>query len=154
MAQTGLNIELFQKPMRWYLDVAELPFVFLSLIIILTYTGSFWLDWSYVRMVFPLVLIYQLVAAVVNAYLSLVQPANLKQTAVICLLTAVGGALVSAVAALIRFWYPWLFFNLIAEPIWSGLLAIIVGVLAFGFFHLPKFARTKELPDNDDQSQI
>ncbi|MFZ5391292.1 MAG: hypothetical protein ACOZAJ_03400 [Patescibacteria group bacterium] len=150
MAQAGLNVELFQKPVSWYVDQAEWPVAGLALVIVATYAASFWLDWSYLRMVFPLVLIYQVVAAVLNGYLSLKRPADLKQTAAICLLTAAIGAIISALAALLRFWYPWLFFNLIAEPVWSGLLAIIVGGLSFGFFHLPVLGKVKQTADNDE----
>jgi len=131
---------LFNQPARWYIDKAELPWAILSLVIVLIYTASYWLDWSYLKLVFPLILICQVLTAAGLAYWSFVGQLGWAQTVVVASLVGMAGGLVSAVAALIRFWYPWLFFNLLAEPVWSGLLNPLVAIICLGFFRLPHWA--------------
>lgn len=139
------NSGIFGQPMRWYVDQAEWPFVALSSIFILGFIVSYWLEISYLEVVAPLALVVQIVAAAVVAYLTGVRSGvALSQTLVVCALVSAAGGLVNALLSFIRFFYPWLLLNLVTEPVWSALLAVGVGLITIGFFHLPKLIKSKQ----------
>jgi len=144
-------VGVFGKPMRDYVDTAELPWFALTLVLTFSYVGSFWLEVSYLTLMAPLALILQVVTAVVAAYLVGVRKGfTWQQVACTCALVGFGGGLASAVLALVRFWHYWLAFNVLVEPFWSALLGAFVGVLTVGFFQLPKLAqyfRDEETPE-------
>lgn len=141
---------LFGQPMRWYMDQAEGPFIGLALAFLVGYIGSYWLEVSYLEVVAPLVLVAQLVAAVVTAYLTGVHGgASLTQTILVCLLVGGSGGAISAILAFIRFFYPWLLLNLVTEPVWSGLIAGCLGAVTIGFFKLPKLIKREQMSNNN-----
>lgn len=143
----GKEVGLCAQPMRWYVDQAEWPFVGLAVALSFCYIGSFWLEVSYLTLMAPLVLILQVVAASLTAYLVGVrQPATWQQVGITCLLVGFGGGAISALWSLIRFLYGWLVLNLLAEPVWSGLLSGIVGVVTVIFFHLPGWLKALNEP--------
>lgn len=136
MAKSSLGV--FGQPVRFYVEAAGLPWVVLSGTIIFTYVLSYWLVGLDVMVLPPLVLMLQVLGAALTAYLVGVRGgATWGQTALTCLLVGVGAGLVSAILALFRFWYLWLVFNVVVEPVWSGLLAAAVGLITLGFFRLP-----------------
>ncbi len=136
---TAVNAEFFGKPVRWYVDQAEWPFVTLSLVVTAAYIGSFWLEVSYLALMAPLVFMLQVAAGVAVAYLTGVRlSSTLVQTMAVCAFVAFGGGAVSALWAVLRFWYPWLVLNLVTEPVWSVFLAVFVSLATVGFFQLPR----------------
>ncbi len=129
---------LFGNPVRFYVEAAELPWVALTGGIALVYILSYWLAGLDIMVMPPLVLILQVLGASLTAYLTGVrEEATWAQTLIVCLLVGIATGAVSALLALFRFWYPWLIFNLVVEPVWSGLLAVAVGSVTISFFHLP-----------------
>ncbi len=135
------NIGLFGQPMRWYVDRVEWPFVGLSLFFIFGFLVSYWIEFPYLEVVAPLVLIAQLVGAIFTAYFAGIRSgATVAQIIVTCFLVGFVSGVINAFLSLIRFVfiYPWLLLNLITEPVWSGLLAGVMGLITIGFFRLPK----------------
>lgn len=126
------------KPVRFYVDAAELPWFYFSLAIVLVYLGSFWLAVSYLTVMAPLILVGQIVTAMVTAYLLGVRAGHRwVQVAVTCFIVGAATGLVSAVLAVVRFHYAWLIANVVVEPVWSGLIAAAAGLATHVFFHLP-----------------
>lgn len=134
----SVSNELFGKSTRWYVDQAEWSWFGLVLVISAVYLGSFWLEVSYLTLMAPLVLILQVTIIAATSYLVGVRrQSSLAQTTTVCALVAFGGGAAAAVWAVIRFWHPWLFLNLVTEPVWSALLAVLVSAATIGFFRLP-----------------
>ncbi len=141
----GKETGIFGQPIRWYIDQAEWPLVGLALAYIVGFISSYWIEAPYLDIVAPLSLVFQLVAAVATAYLTGVHGgAGLKPTLVTCFLVGLAGGIVSAVLSFIRFFYAWLLFNIITEPVWSGLMAAAVGSITIAFFNLPKLVKQRE----------
>ena len=138
MAKAVPTSGLFGQPVRFYVEAAELPWVVLSGAIVLAYVLSFWLSALDITVLPPLVLILQVLGAVTTAYLvGIRQGSTWSQATLTCVLVGLGAGVVSAILALFRFWYLWLIFNLVVEPVWSGLLSAAIGLITLGFFRLP-----------------
>jgi hypothetical protein len=137
----GKNTELgvFGKPVRFYVETAERPWLYVALIIVLIYLVSFWLEQLSFSMVTPFILVVQVLTAVTVAYLVGVRGLHYwPQVMLVCGLVGFSAGVISAIFSLIKWWYPWLILNLITEPVWSGALAALVGWLTLGFFRLPQ----------------
>lgn len=133
---------IFGQPVSWYVDQAEWPFVGLALAYIVGFVSSYWVEASYLEVVAPLALVAQMLAAILTAYLTHIHKgAKLSQTLLVCALVGFTGGLVSAVLVFIRFFYAWMLLNIVTEPIWSGLMAAVVGLVTIGFFNLPKLVK-------------
>ena len=147
MPKTPIEVEIFGQSISYYIERSARPWSILSGILALFYIGSFWLEVSYLNLMAPLALIGLIVMAVFTSYNFIRQGEyNWRQVVMTCIFIGVGAGLVSAFLAFIRFWYIWLFFNLVTEPVWSGLLAGAISVLTIGFFQLPQaFAKLKRL---------
>ena len=141
----GNSVGLFGQSMRWYVDRAEWPFVALCLFFLFGFLISYWVEFSYFEVVAPLVLVAQMVAAIVAAYLTGIRHgATLAQTVITCLLLGAFSGAINAVLSFIRFFYPWLLLNLVTEPVWSALLAGGMGAVTIGFFYLPKLIKKQQ----------
>ncbi len=138
------QVGFFGQPVSWYVDQGELSFVGLAAAVSLVYLISFWLELTYLDHLSPMILVFQVAAAAATAYQVGVRvTATPAQLAVACALIGAAGGILSAVWALFRFHYWWLALNLVAEPVWSALLAVAVGLLTFGFFKLPALVRSR-----------
>jgi len=141
MAKT-ITSGLLGNPVRFYVEAAELPWAALSGAVLLAYVLSYWLPSLDIMVMPPLVLILQVLGATLTAYLVGVREGNSwAQTVAVCLMVGIAAGILSALLQLFRFWYPWLIFNLVVEPIWSGLLAAAVGSVTLGFFRLPSLLK-------------
>jgi len=143
---SNTDANLFGQPVSWYVEAAEWPFVALSSSLSLLYLASFWLQLSYLDWLQPMVLMLQVLAAVITAYLvGIRQGNNWKQLSVVCCLVGSTAGLVSATWALLRYagtsliFTISLVFNFVTEPVWSGLLAAAVALLTLVFFNLPRW---------------
>ncbi len=126
------------QPVRFYVEAAELPWLLLSGAVVAVYVLSYWLSALDIIALSPLVLVLQVLGAALGAYLvGVKQGSSWSQTVVVCCMVGAAAGVVSAVLALFRFWYLWLVFNLVVEPVWSGVLGAVVGLVTLGFFHLP-----------------
>jgi hypothetical protein len=137
---------LFGQTVTWYVAAAEWPLVVLGSGLSLLYLSSFWLQLSYLDWLQPLVLMFQVVAAVITAYLVGIRQGNSwQQLAIVCCLIGSAAGLVSAIWALLRYagtslvFTVALVFNFVTEPVWSGLLAASVALLTLVFFNLPRW---------------
>lgn len=136
------QVGIFGKTMREYVDAGELPWVSLAVVLTFMYVGSYWLSVSYLNLMAPLTLIVLVVVAIVVAYLRGVRGEfDFKQTLLLCGLIGMLGGVLSAILALVRFWYWWLAFNLLTEPVWSAVLCAFVAALTIFFFRLPIWVR-------------
>jgi hypothetical protein len=129
---------IFGQPVRAYVEAVELPWLLMVGGVALIYVVSYWLGSLDILTLPPLVLFLQVLGSAICAYLVGVKQGNTwSQTALACALVGFSGGVVSAVLALFRFWHFWLVFNIVVEPVWSGLLGAAVGLVTLGFFHLP-----------------
>lgn len=142
MKEKNIELGVFGKPVRFYVETAGGPWFYLTLVIVLIYLVSFWLEQLTFSIVIPFILVAQVLAAVIVAYLVGVRGLHYwPQVVLVCGLVGLAAGIISAVFSLIRWWYPWLIFNLVTEPVWSGILTALVGLLTLGFFRLPQFTR-------------
>ncbi len=139
---TNDQVTLLGQSASRYVERAELPVVVLTTVIVLVYLISFWLPVSYLGVVTPLILLIQVIVSAGVGYLTGVRGgASWLQTALVGVLVAGWGGVVSAILALFRFNYYWLIPNIITEPVWSGILGAIISALTVGFFNLPGIAQ-------------
>ncbi|MFA4818360.1 MAG: hypothetical protein WC621_00795 [Patescibacteria group bacterium] len=141
-AQKTVGLEVYGKPISDYVELAEWPFIIAAGLIVLVYLISIWMEMSYYGLVVSLILLIQILIAAALAYWrGVLNHDTWPQIVSLAVLVGMLAGLISAVAALIRFGRLWMVFNLITEPIWSGLLAALISLLTLGFFALPAVLR-------------
>ncbi|MEK7496568.1 MAG: hypothetical protein AAB657_01545 [Patescibacteria group bacterium] len=135
MAYTNQPVLIFNQPVRFYIEAAVRPFVILSAILSFLFLISFWLQLSYLSVAAPIVLFLQIaMACYVGWKLGVIAKLNWRELMLVAGLVGAGAGFVSAVWSLVRFWYVWLAFNLITEPVLSALLASVVSIITVWFF--------------------
>ncbi len=133
-----VNSSLFGYPISFYIEKAELPWAVYALCLFILYFITFWFDLPYLTVLVPASFIGCVICVAVAVYFygiksSLPWGASLTLGIILGLLLG----LVSSLLALIRFWYLWLFFNIITESIMSAVLGLVVALLVVLLFKIP-----------------
>lgn len=135
-----VGVKLYGKAIADYVDIAEKPVLILLGLIMAVYLASFWLEMSYYNLIVPLIFLIQVLYAVGIAYWrGVMKSESWQQVAILAIMVGVAAGFVSSLMALVRFWHFWLIFNIVAEPVRSGLLAMVISLLTLGFFNLPRW---------------
>ncbi|MFA4936958.1 MAG: hypothetical protein WC575_01505 [Patescibacteria group bacterium] len=133
-----VSASLFGYPVSFYINKAELPWAIYALCMFVLYVTTFWFNLSYLAVLVPVSFIGSIITVAAATYFygvktSLPLSANLTLGIILGLLLG----LISALLALVRFWYIWLFFNVITESITLAVLGLVVALLTILLFKLP-----------------
>lgn len=132
------SIEIWGHNVRWYIDQAEKPTLILVSLMVAIYVATFWLEMSYLGWLSPSLMFILVTGSIVYTYFFIVRKQlGWREGALTMILVGLIFGLVSAILALIRFWYGWLIINIIFEPFISAVLAAGVSLATWYFFHLP-----------------
>ncbi len=156
MVNTGTEIKLkwYGYPIRFYIDKLEFPWFVFVIILILIYVWSFSVPLSYLGFLAPLSLISEIVTLVVAIYL-LINKLDLSLPVVLVYGGSLGFVigLVSSLLAFLRFWYIWLFFNIVVESIVTAIFGLLAAFIIFYIRRLLCWLKTSK-SNNEEQKGI
>ncbi len=138
MTTTNDEIKWFGYPIRFYIDKIELPWFVFSLGLFLIYIWSLAAPLSYLGFLSLISLVGKVAILLVGVYFFVdKQSPNLPATLVYGGILGFFIGFTSALLAFLRFWYLWLFFNIVVESIITTVFGLVTALTIYYLRRLP-----------------